>query len=98
MTNKRLDAIRQRLEMSQRFAHIREDNEEYVGIGNFYLHDVTYLLSLVEKQRSILTDIGGLHHNCGQCNCALTSGESQCETYQLAEQALKCDEGGEVGE
>jgi hypothetical protein len=35
-----------------------------------------------------LTDIRGIHHNCGQCNCALTSGESQCETYQVADKAL----------
>jgi uncharacterized small protein (DUF1192 family) len=34
------------------------------------------------KYEVALTDIRGLHYNCQQC--ALTSGESQCVTYQLA--------------
>ena len=48
----------------------------------------------VEKLETVLTDIRGIHHNCGQCNCALTSGEEQCVSFQIADAALATKESG----
>jgi hypothetical protein len=63
--------------------------------GSAHLTEITALKAKVVSLQlengvmsSGLTDIRGIHHNCGQCNCALTSGESQCETYQVADKAL----------
>ena len=45
-------------------------------------------LEVAEMMAEALTDIHGLHFNCGQCQCAMTSGEEQCVTEQIAKEAL----------
>ena len=46
----------------------------------------------VERQRqerlvAALADISGLHSKCS--SCAITSGDDECVTYQIAQQVLK---------
>lgn len=91
MTNKRLDAIRQRLEASQ---------HNQAGRYAVLNADIAYLLSLVEKQSVALKAADEwfnevLHENdsfglyMGQYKKMLLVGST-------VTQALKCDEGGEV--
>ncbi len=92
---KRLDAIRQRLEVMQAMAQIPDDitEEGNVSIGDWYAHDVAHLLSLVEKQTDALISIEEYWN--GAEESAVNAAE---EMRYRAQQALKCDEGGEVGE
>lgn len=57
------------------------------------------LRARIQKASNLIRDIYGLHINCNQCQCAITSDESQCETFKLADEAIKalksdgfCDE------
>lgn len=57
-----------------------------VGVQEF--EDIGFLITELKRCREALTDIYGLHYNCWQCNCAITSGEDQCQTWMIANQAL----------
>lgn len=84
MTNKRLDAIRQRLH------------------HKITLEDMNYLMSLVEKQREALSRIADgrfkEHYVDGVYDGTdFVDSKGVVQSVQvIAQQALKCDEGGEV--
>lgn len=97
-----IDDIKKRLEVMQVMATITDDitKDGNVNIGDFYAHDVNYLLTqnatlqsqITDLKEALdmadvaLTDIRGLHSACQAC--AITSGDDECVTYQLAHNAL----------
>jgi len=87
---KRLDAIRQRLEMS------RHNEAGRFAVLNA---DIGFLLSLVKKQREALNKAleAIKRHDKAYYQCESSEGaQGASDCRNTLEQALKCDEGGEV--
>lgn len=77
--------INQDLDWARKLVNKLSDDQRYAV--SLLIQD--YSATQTERVRVLevaIADIRGLHARCQQCG--ITSGEDECVTYQLAEQAL----------